>query len=181
MMSLENLTPDARDELAALAKALAENPKTRKEFLRLTKTAHPDLPVPELDIEDQTTRALSAQENKIAQLEARLKEKDARAELERRRLALKEKNLVGSDDDISEIEKLMVKEGISNHETAAKHYQWMKQADRPTPAFSNSPITSKVNDFAKYMRNPAAAAREAAASALNELRQGSQSRPIGLR
>jgi hypothetical protein len=32
-MSLENLTPDARDELAALAKALAENPKTRKEFL----------------------------------------------------------------------------------------------------------------------------------------------------
>jgi len=96
-------------------------------------------------------------------------------------LALKEKNLVGSDEDISEIEKLMVKEGISNHETAAKHYQWMKQADRPTPAFSNSPITSKVNDFAKYMKNPAAAAREAAASALNELRQGSQSRPIGLR
>jgi hypothetical protein len=31
------------------------------------------------------------------------------------------------------------------------------------------------------LKNPAAAAREAAASALNELRQGNQSRPIGLR
>ncbi len=70
-MSLENLTPDARDELAALAKALAENPKTRKEFLRLTKQAHPDLPVPELEIEDRTNHAINQQQNRIAQLEAK--------------------------------------------------------------------------------------------------------------
>jgi hypothetical protein len=180
-MSLENLTPDARDELAALAKALAENPKTRKEFLRLTKQAHPDLPVPELEIEDRTNHAISEQQNRIAQLEAKLKEKDARTELERRRNTLKEKRLAESDDDVKAIEKLMIEKGISNHESAAEYYNWMRQADKPTPAFSNSPITSKVNDFQKYLKNPAAAAREAAASALNELRQGNQSRPIGLR
>ena len=102
-MSLENLSYDARDELAALAKTLAENPKTRKEFLRLTKQAHPDLPVPELEIEDRTSKAIDAQQQKIAQLEARLKEKDARTELEKRRNTLKEKRLAVSDDDVKAI------------------------------------------------------------------------------
>jgi len=37
MPSLEDLSPEARDELAALARQLAENPATRKDFLRLTK------------------------------------------------------------------------------------------------------------------------------------------------
>ena len=107
-MSLESLTSDARDELAALAKALAENPKTRKEFLKLTKTAHPDLPVPEIEIEEQTNRAISAQEAKIAALEARLREKEAKEELSRRRNTLKEKGFAENDDDIKMIEKIMV-------------------------------------------------------------------------
>jgi len=53
-MSLENISSDARDELAALAQQLAENPATRKDFLRMTKKVKPDLPIPELDIEDYT-------------------------------------------------------------------------------------------------------------------------------
>ena len=180
-MSLENLSLEARDELAALAQTLAENPNTRKDFLRMTKQVKPDLPIPELEIEERTNKAIDAQQQRIAQLEAKLKEKDARTELEKRRNTLKEKRLAESDDDVKAIEKLMIEKGISNHESAAEYYNWMRQADKPTPAFSNSPITSKVNDFQKYLKNPAAAAREAAASALNELRQGNQSRPIGLR
>ncbi len=50
-MSLEDLSYEARDELALLARQLAENPKTRKAFLRLTKEAKPDMPIPELEIE----------------------------------------------------------------------------------------------------------------------------------
>ena len=42
-MSLEDLSFEARDELAQLARTLAENPNTRKDFLRLTKKAKPDL------------------------------------------------------------------------------------------------------------------------------------------
>ena len=33
-MSLEDLSLEQRDELASLAKTLADNPQTRKEFLR---------------------------------------------------------------------------------------------------------------------------------------------------
>ena len=42
-MSLENLTLEARDELALLAQSLAENPATRKDFLKLTKKAKPEM------------------------------------------------------------------------------------------------------------------------------------------
>ena len=34
-------------------------PETRKDFLRLTKKAKPELPIPELEIEDATTNAVS--------------------------------------------------------------------------------------------------------------------------
>ena len=173
-MSLESLTSDARDELAALAKALAENPKTRKEFLKLTKTAHPDLPVPEIEIEEQTNRAISAQEAKIAALEARLREKEAKEELSRRRNTLKEKGFAENDDDIKMIEK-----SINNHETAAQYIMQEKQLDRPTPVFNGSTIINKMG-VQNFLKNPVAAAREQAAQAFNELRGNSRQRPIGL-
>ena len=53
-MSLEDISLEQRDELALLAKQLAENPSTRKDFLRMTKKVKPDLPIPELEIQDYT-------------------------------------------------------------------------------------------------------------------------------
>jgi len=53
MPSLEDLTPDARDELALLARQLAENPDTRDSFLRLTKKVKPNLTIDAIDIKDQ--------------------------------------------------------------------------------------------------------------------------------
>jgi len=76
-MSLEDLTPEARDELALLARQLAENPATRKDMLRLTKKIKPDLPIPELEIEDYTRSAVDSANDRVAQLEAKLREKEA--------------------------------------------------------------------------------------------------------
>ena len=80
-MSLEDLSLEQRDELAALARSLAENPNTRKDFLRLTKTARPDVPIPELDIDDSLTRVSQNAESRVASLEAKLREKEALEEL----------------------------------------------------------------------------------------------------
>ena len=85
MPSLEDLSPEARDELASLARQLAENPSTRKEFLRLTKKAKPDMTIPEIDIEDRTNIAIDASDARVRQLEARIQEKEALEDLERRR------------------------------------------------------------------------------------------------
>ena len=176
-MSLENLDPSARDELAALAQQLAENPETRKEFLRMTKKVKPDLPIPELELEQTVNRAVSQADQRVQQLEAKLRERDAMETLEKRRQALMEKGLIESKDDIKAVEKLMLERGITNHETAAEYHKWMKQAAVPTSSGYN-PSAVKNFDLNRYWKNPATAAREEAVKALNELRK--PTRPIGL-
>ena len=176
-MSLENISLEARDELAALAQQLAENPSTRKEFLRMTKKVKPDLPIPELEIEDSTHAAVSKAEHRVQQLEAKLREKDALAELDKRRQALIKKGLISSEDEVKDVEKIMLERGITNHETAAEFHQWMKQAAVPTSSGYNPQVINKF-DLNKYWKNPVGAARDEAMKALGDLRK--PTRPIGL-
>jgi len=75
------------------------------------------------------------------------------------------------------VEKIMLEQGITNHETAAQYHQWMKQAAVPTSSGYN-PSAVKQFDLNKYWKNPAAAARNEAMNALNDLRK--PQRPIGL-
>jgi hypothetical protein len=176
-MSLENLSLEARDELAALAQTLAENPDTRKDFLRMTRKVKPDLPIPELDIEDYTHKAVSRSEDRVQALEAKLREKEALEELQNRRQSLMKKGLIANESEVGDVEKIMLERGITNHETAAEYHQWMKQAAVPTSTGYN-PSAVKQFDLNKYWKNPAAAARNEAMNALNDLRK--PHRPIGL-
>jgi len=180
MPSLEDLSPEARDELAALARQLAENPATRKDFLRLTKKAKPDMTIPEIDIEDRTTSAIDASDARVRQLEARLHEKEALEDLERRRTNLMKKGMVKSESEIEEVEKIMLEKGITSHETAADYHRWMREQAAPTPTSYNRNV---MDDTAKttlsaFWKNPQMAARNEAAKAFNELRK--PTRPIGI-
>jgi hypothetical protein len=176
-MSLENVSYEARDELAALAQQLADNPATRKDFLRMTKKVKPDLPIPELDMEDYTYNAVNKSEQRVQALEAKLRERDAVEELQKRRQSLMKKGLIASEDEVKDVEKIMLERGITNHETAAEFHQWMKQAAVPTSSgYNPSPV--KQFDLNKYWKNPVNAARDEAASALRDLRK--PQRPIGL-
>jgi hypothetical protein len=176
-MYLENISLEARDELAALAQQLAENPSTRKEFLRMTKKVKPDLPIPELEIEESTHAAVSKAEQRVQQLEAKLREKDALAELDKRRQGLIKKGLIASEDEVKDVEKIMLERGITNHETAAEFHQWMKQAAVPTSSGYNPQVINKF-DLNRYWKNPVGAARDEAMKALGDLRK--PTRPIGL-
>jgi hypothetical protein len=177
-MSLEDLTPEARDELAMLAKQLADNPQTRKDMLRLTKRVRPDLPIPELEIEERTSMALAQAEHRVQSLEAKLQEKEALNELERRRKTLLEKGLVDDKSQIEEVEKVMLEKGITNHEAAAEYWKWMRQSAEPTPVGYNPSPLSNVVGMKQFFKNPQQAARDAAHQALSELRKNP--RPIGL-
>lgn len=176
-MSLENLSLEARDELAALAQTLAENPDTRKDFLRMTKRVKPELPIPELDIEDYTTKAVNRSEQRVQALEAKLREKEAIEELQKRRNSLMKKGLISNESEIDDVEKIMLERGINNHETAAEYHAWMKQAAVPTSSGYN-PSAVKQFNLGAYWKNPSAAARNEAMNALNDLRK--PVRPIGL-
>ena len=176
-MSLENLSLEARDELAQLAQTLAENPDTRKEFLRMTKRVKPDLPIPELDIEDYTNRAVDKSEQRVQALEAKLRERDAVEELQKRRNSLMKKGLISNESEIDDVEKIMLERGINNHETAAEYHAWMKQAAVPTSSGYNPQVIQQF-DLKGYWKNPTSAARSEAMKALNDLRK--PVRPIGL-
>lgn len=176
-MSLENYSPEAITELAALSKRLSEDPATRKDFLRLTKKVHPDLPVPEIEMEEAVNNRVRAAEEQVAKLQAQLKQREVREELLKRRNSLKEKGYVQSDDEILEIEKLMTEKGIANHETAADYWQKSRETAVPTPNGFPQPVMSRF-DIKGYMKNPVGAARENAAAALAELRKNPK--PIGL-
>lgn len=176
-MSLEDMSFEQRDELALLMRQLAENPATRKDVLRLTKKLKPELPIPELDIEEHTQSAVSSANKRVEDLEAKLRERDAIQDLENRRNKLMKKGLIQNESDIEEVEKVMLEKGITNHEAAAEYWQWMKQSAAPTPSGYNPSAVAKF-DLGKYYKNPVGAARDEAAKALNELRRNP--RPIGL-
>ena len=177
-MSLEDMSNDQVNELAALAKQLAENPETRKDFLRLTKKAKPDFSIPELEIEDATTHAVSKAYERVEGIENRLRERDARDSLNERRQSLLKKGFAKDDADIESIEKIMLEKNIPNHETAAEYWKWMQESAAPTPGTSYNPSTLSRFDLSKFQKNPVAAARDEAFKALNELRKSPK--PIGL-
>jgi len=180
MPSLEDMAPEARDELALLARRLAENPATRKEFLRLTKKATPDLPIPELEIEDTVYAATNQAHARVEQLERKLREKDAMEELNRRRQSLVKKGKVSDESEIEQVEKIMLERGITNHETAADFHKWMNEQAKPTPStFSRNVLDDTArNTLSSFWKNPQHAARDEASKALMELRRNP--RPIGL-
>jgi hypothetical protein len=87
------------------------------------------------------------------------------------------KGLAQSEEDIESIEKIMLEKKISDHETAAEYFDWMKQAATPTPSGYN-PSPLKGFDLNNYWKNPVQGARNEAAKALQELRKNT--RPIGI-
>jgi hypothetical protein len=176
-MSLEDLSFEARDELAALARQMSEDPTTREQFLRMTKQLKPDLTIPELEVKSYTEKAVSEARREVEEMRAKLRERDALEDLEKRRTNLKKKGLIKSDSDLEAVEKVMIEEGITNHEAAAKYWAWMNQAATPTPIGYNPSAIAKF-DLGKYYKNPVGAAREEASRALQELR--TNPRPIGL-
>jgi hypothetical protein len=177
MASLEDLSFEARDELAALSRTLAENPSTRKDFLRLTKKIKPDLPIPELEIEEHTNHAVEAMRKENEAIRAKMREKEALDDLRERRSTLIRKGLVENDEQIAEVEKVMLEKGIPNHETAAEYWKWMRQSEAPTPApFSMNVAKNQNWDLNKFARDPRGTARDVAVEALAELRKG---KPIG--
>jgi hypothetical protein len=181
MPSLEDLTPDARDELALLARELAENPQTREQFLRLTKAARPSVSIDSIDLKDEVSRVVEEANSRVSQMENKLRERDALDDLKERRRNLLQSGKAKSKDDIEKIERLMLEKGIQNHETAADYFDWMNKAATPTPSkqFNQNVLDESARGIlSKFWKNPAGAARDEASKALMEMRKNP--RPIGI-
>ena len=175
MSSLEDLSPDARDELALIARQLAENPATRNDFLRMTKKVKPDITIDTIDLEDRFSAQLQQRDEQVNELRAKLMEKEALETLKERRQSLLEKGKVSTKDDIEKVEKIMLEKGINNHETAAEYWAWMNKSQEPTSSqniYSPNDMNQQARDtLSKFWSNSKVAAREEAAKALDEIRR----------
>src|SRR5574337_2018504 len=160
-MSLENMDASAVAELASLAKSLADDPKTRKQFLKLTKEVRPGVILPELEMENTISEQLASRDEKIKNLETTLAERSVLDDLEQKRGVLRKR---GADpEEIVEIEKLMVEKGIADYETAADYFVWKKQAE-DTVARAQAAAMPKqlVSPFKDFFASPIQKAREEA-------------------
>lgn len=149
-MSLENYSVDQIQELASLADSLAKNPKTRESFLRLTKTASPDTPIPEIDLKDQMRAYAKPLIEKVESLENQLKVRQYEDQVHSQRNVLTEQGF--RKEEVAEIEKLMLEKSIPKHETAAEFYRMQKQTATPTP-HTMTPISLPTNAFDKMKSN----------------------------
>lgn len=176
-MSLENLSLEARDELASLMQTLADSPDTREDILRLTKKVKPNLNIPEIDLKDKTNQELEKIRQENESLRNEFRARDAQAELDKRRKALVKKGLVSSEDEIDAVEKVMLEKKISDHETAAEYHRFMKEAAKPTPTGYNPSAIRGLN-LQQFWKDPRGAAQQEAVKAFQDLRK--PQRPIGL-
>lgn len=165
-MSLEDLDEGTRDELAALANKLANDPATRKDFLKLAKKSTPELTFPELEMEQTLEATVKPFKEKIETLENKLREKDITDRVLNNRQKLVKDGLA-SEADIPEIEKLMIEKKIPDHNTAAEFYRLQKEAARPTPG-RYTPPTNPIN-LKEIGKNPKNWARNEAMKAIDEL------------
>jgi hypothetical protein len=131
--SLENQFADpATTELAELARSLANDPKTRRQFLQLVKAKNPNQPIPELDLEAQMHQFAKPALDRVAALEQKLLERTAEDNVFSKRQALKAKGY--SDEEVSSIEKLMIEKQIGSHDTAAEFFRQQNTMASPTPS-----------------------------------------------
>lgn len=169
--SLEDLTPDQRDELAATARMVAENPKTRSIFQRLIKQVAPGTPIPELDIQDNVKAAMKPLQDQIAALSQEKLERDVETRVNNKRQTLRDQGY--SKEDIEAVEEIMVKEGIPKHETAAEYLRMQRQTATPTPASYNhvrQPVVDK--DAVKAAGNIKNWANQEAHQAVDDIKAG---------
>ena len=171
-MSLEGKTAEEISALAELAENLANDPKTRAGFLRLTKTANPGANIPEVDIPAGLVASFQPHLDRLALLEKQSRDRDTQDRIKsQRKEALQVKGV--SYEDLPQIEKMMLEKHIPDHKTAAEFYAMQRQAAEPTPASSAANRTfgmPKQPDLKEFGGNMQAWARKSAFDVIDQLR-----------
>jgi hypothetical protein len=171
-MSLEGKSAEEIAALAELAEQLANDPKTRKGFMQLSKIANPNAHIPEVDIPLQVNEMMKKGLERLEAAERKNQEYETERNILNRRQALID-NGKASKGDIAAIEKLMIEKKIPDHETAAEFYAMQQKAAEPTPRDARANVretTMPAVDTKPFKGNLNEWARNMAARTLDELR-----------
>ena len=125
---------------ADFVESIYNDPALNKEAKRLIKKKYPQLPIPDLDMEDKLEQRLSAEDQKKQRVEQEAKAKrDQEAWNSSRAKAKKEYSL--TDEGLTDLEKWMEEHAVADHEVAASYRH------------SKNPPTSDVTYEQQYWRH----------------------------
>lgn len=166
-VSLENMPEEQRASLAALAKRLAENPDTRREFQRLVKKDNPKAVFPELEVEDAVSRVNDAVSKATEEQNQRL----TNVEIAAKRRELKE-SLAGEYPDLTfdDIEKAMTDHTIGDHKTAARYLSNERRLSIPAAEVPGKGGPMMMPSEARqFLKNPTQIARKLAHEVVTDI------------
>ena len=174
-MSLEGLSADQIEAIAALTKSITDNPKTRLQWQALVKQAHPDVSTPELD------QAIATQElhEKLESVSSEFSSYRDQSEAEKRELR-EWGEVIGANHctygDIPEVQKFMQENGIVNKMFGAKSWSSSKQIAEPTSTSAGRSFDMPQTFIQKWKeagnKGLAQMARDEAYIALQDFRSG---------
>lgn len=141
--SLEGLDPETTKQLARISRDLANDPATRKDYLRLLKKQNPNQAIPELDLEAQMENFAKPHVERVTRLEQEILKRDLEKRIESQRQALRDQGY--SADEVTAIEKMMVEKKIPSHETAADYFRLQRASAVPTTQPRGLPNTLPVD------------------------------------
>ena len=169
---LAGLDESAIRGLAETAKGLLDDQSTRHNFLGMVKQKNARLSIPEIDIPAAINAQLAEERAKREALEAKIRENDVRAEIEKKRMAIRSKGI--AESEVAEVEKLMVERSIGDHNTAAEFFLAQKRMATPTPPSGKSyeSLTLPKIDASKYNGNMRNWGKNVAAETFAAIRNG---------
>ena len=168
MASLENLSPDDITRLAAVSYQLLDNPDTRKEMLRLQKKVNPTQVFPELEIDERFENLQRTSDEKVLKLQEEIQKRDLENLRNSKHKMLLDKGLASSHEEIEQIEKFAIDNGVGDYEKAAKFYHLERQSAEPS--YDNTLQLERPTMPKDFDASPQGV-RRAAIDALKEFKQ----------
>jgi hypothetical protein len=166
--SLENLTPEQRRDLnlGRLTAQLLTNPETREQAARILQKADSTLQFPDIAAKDEARKAEEKAAAKVAELEKKLLERDAREALARQHQRIKDAGL-----DVKLVNELMEKHGIPStdegYDLVMELLQSRSQLAESTPEILQPMVKPNIKEM---WNDPVAWREKVGYEVLNELR-----------
>lgn len=165
------LSDETREQLAALSESLLE--KDPKEFKRLIKKNHPEMNIPEIDLEDLHTNTKKEMDENYSKIESKVGNIEKKLDVILTRQDLKDKGR--TLDDIRAIEDKIKSKDAPNYGVAEKLFEYDRLTAPPpaqTQRVGRGPVGLTEDKLKTLKEDSAGFARNEAVEALNDIRSG---------
>jgi hypothetical protein len=156
----------SQDYKARLADDLWNDPQLGKEAKALVKKKHPNIAIPDYDIESRVEERLNRDRKERDDIEAKKREDEEKSRWTKLRKETQDRYSF-TDEGMEKLEKFMVEKNVGDYEVAAS-YMASKEPKTSEPSFDNFRWNyDKKDGFAEIAKDPEAWGRSEILRALH--------------